>query len=230
MEILINIISFIVSFIVVYIASANLTLTLFKQIPFTNKLKASGIISGNRRFLLYAIRIIIALAVIVVALVIPVVGVKFGAIAGMVFTLRGLFDARGRNDMLVDFVRNAQTEYVITDQEKWDILAEAVMGIKELEDFIKRGSQKDLHIAFSQYQLSEENKRLYEELTKQGNEHRQRTIEILATMRDELLSHNSSLWIDIYDKHTTKTEFEEMHRLVQRTTQKQKLLLHGESE
>lgn len=225
MEIAINIIGFIIAIMISIFASSNIVLTLFKQVPFVNKLQKLGVINGGKLYSGYFLRVFLSFAVIVALFFIPLPGVIWGVWVGIFVAVRGLFDSTLKNDMYFDFVKNMQISRAAVDAKKWSIFVDAVEGVDELNKFINQKSDMDVYNAEANFKLNSEQLDRYKNLAKEGNVYREKLTRILSAMRDELLINDSSLWEKIADKYTETAEFETIHLSIQNITNQQQAIL-----
>ncbi len=206
MDVLINVIGFVVALFALSVTVQHILVTLFQQLPFMRKISKSGVLKfSGKTYALLGVRIIVWTSIVVGIFYVPVTGVSFGALLGTLIGVRAAFDRENKNAMFAEYIKDAERNGFIIDAESWEYFTIIVLGIeklqKELTKTMRLEKNNMKYFSFTDSQRAEVLR-----LTGESNRYFYQVIQNNAEVRDKLLLERPEKWEAMVEKNLEITE------------------------
>jgi hypothetical protein len=217
MHLALNIIGFIIGFILATNLTMNVAITVFRQIPFLKKMITIKVIIYPAEIMRVFIRriilgrVLLSVLAIYVLTLISVDGLRIGVIIGSL--LGFVLSFSGDNEVFVRFVKDIDNwdmhcnSAVLNDN--WIYFRDIVYMIQELEKENKNGIILDTNLIknlINRYSLPKKEKIAVAQLTDELYTACRHSVQKNIQFRDTLMNSDADSWLDLIESHTRYIE------------------------
>lgn len=213
MHLALNVIGFIIGFILATNLTMNVAITVFRQIPFLKKMITIKVIiypAEIRRIFIRRVilgRVLLSAITICALTLISVDGLRIGVIIGSLLGFALSFS--GDNEVFVRFVKDIDnwdmhcSSAVLNDN--WIYFRYTVYTIQELEKEVKNGIILDTN-SINRYSLPKKEKIAVAQLTDELHAAFRCSVRKNIQLRDTLMNNDVDSWLDLIESNTRYIE------------------------
>lgn len=213
MHLALNIIGFIIGFILATNLTMNVAITVFRQIPFLKKMITIKVIIYPAEIMRVFIRrvilgrVLLSVIAIYVLTLISVDGLRIGVIIGSL--LGFVLSFSGDNEVFVRFVKDIDNWDIHCNSavlnDNWIYFRYTVYTIQELEKEVKNGIILDTN-SINRYSLPKKEKIAVAKLTDELYAAFRCSVRKKIQFRDTLMNSDADSWLDLIESHTRYIE------------------------